>query len=47
MSGNDRFGSALQEIEPNLRVVSGYRHLKELIEDMKNLNIKENNIKVA
>jgi|TARA_B110000116_G_C16710720_1_gene524326 putative transposase len=40
-------GTALQEIEPNLRVVSGYRHLKELIEAMKNLNIKENNIKVA
>ena len=40
-------GTALQEIEPKLRVVSGYRHLKELIEAMKNLNIKENNIKVA
>ena len=40
-------GTALQEIETNLRVVSGYRHLKELIEAMKNLNIKENNIKVA
>ena len=40
-------GTALQEIEPKLRVVSGYRHLKELIEAMKNLNIKENTIKVA
>ena len=40
-------GTDLQEIEPKLRVVSGYRHLKELIEAMKNLNIKENNIKVA
>ena len=40
-------GTALQVIEPNLRVLSGYRHLKELIEAMKNLNIKENNIKVA
>jgi len=40
-------GTALQEIDLNLRVVSGYHHLKELIEAMKNLNIKENNIKVA
>jgi hypothetical protein len=40
-------GTALKESEPNLRVVSGYCHLKELIEAMKNLNIKENNIKVA
>ena len=40
-------GTALQEIEPNLRTVRGYRHLKELREAMKNLNFKENIIKVA
>jgi putative transposase len=38
---------ALQEIEPKLRVVRGYRHLKELREAMRNLNVKENIIKVA
>jgi len=40
-------GTALQEIEPKLRIVRGYRHLKELREAMKNLNFKENIIKVA
>ncbi len=40
-------GTALQEIEPKLRIVRGYRHLKELREAMKNLNVKENIIKVA
>lgn len=40
-------GTALQEIEPNLRTVRGYRHLKALREAMKNLNFKENIIKVA
>jgi len=33
-------GTALQEIEPKLRKVKGYRHLKELREAMKNLNQK-------
>ena len=40
-------GTALQEIEPKLRIVRGSRHLKELREAMKNLNFKENIIKVA
>ena len=40
-------GTALQEIEPKLRIVRGYRHLRELREAMKNLNFKENIIKVA
>ena len=40
-------GTALQEIEPKLRIVRGYRHLKELREAMKNLSFKENIIKVA
>ena len=39
--------TALQEIEPKSRIVRGYRHLKELREAMKNLNFKENIIKVA
>jgi transposase len=33
-------GTALLEIEPKLRKVKGYRHLKELREAMKNLNQK-------
>ncbi len=33
-------GTALQEIEPNLRKVKGYRHLKELREAMKKANSK-------
>jgi len=40
-------GTALQEIEPKLRIVRGYRHLKELREVMKNLNFKENIIKAT
>jgi hypothetical protein len=40
-------GTALQEIEPKLRAVIGYRHLRELREAMKDLNFKENIIKVA
>ncbi len=40
-------GTALQEIEPKLRIVRGYRHLRELREAMKNLNYEENIIKVA
>ena len=40
-------GTALQEIEPKLRIVRGYRHLKELREAMENLNYKEDIIKVA
>ena len=40
-------GTALQEIEPKLRTVRGYRHLRELREAMKDLNFKENIIKVA
>jgi light-regulated signal transduction histidine kinase (bacteriophytochrome) len=39
-------GMALQEIEPKLRTVGGYRHLRELREAMKDLNFKENIIKV-
>ena len=35
-------GTALQEIEPQLRTVRGYRHLREA---MKDLNFKENIIK--
>lgn len=35
-------GTALQEIEPNLRRVKGYRHLRELREAMKELNSKSN-----
>ncbi len=35
-------GTALQEIEPNLRKVKGYRHLGELRETMKKLNSKNN-----
>ena len=44
---------ALQEVEPQLRTLSGYRHLielrelRELREAMKDLNFKENIIKVA
>jgi hypothetical protein len=45
--GKDGLGTALQEIEPNLRAVLGYRHLRELREAMKDLNFKENIIKVA
>jgi hypothetical protein len=40
-------GTVLQEIKPKLRVVRRYRHLKELREAMKNLNFKENIIRVA
>jgi hypothetical protein len=40
-------GTALQEIEPKLRFICEYLHLKELREAMKNLNLKENTIKVA
>ena len=40
-------GTALQEIEPKLRTVGGYRHLRKLREAMKDLNFKENIIKVA
>jgi len=40
-------GTVLQEIGPKLRVVHRYRHLKEPREAMKNLNFKENTIKVA
>ena len=40
-------GTALQEIETKLRAVSGYRHLRELREAMKDLNFKENIIKVG
>ena len=40
-------GTALQEIEPKLRVVRGYRHLKELREAMKDLTVKANIIKVT
>jgi transposase-like protein len=40
-------GTALQEIEPKLRTVRGYRHLRELREAMKDLNFKENIIQVA
>ena len=39
-------GTDLQEIEPQLRTISGHRHLRELIEAMKDLNFKENIIKV-
>jgi hypothetical protein len=39
--------TALQEIDPKLRIVRGYRHLRELREAMKDLNFKENIIKVA
>jgi hypothetical protein len=35
----------LQEIDPKLRVLSGYCHLKELREAMKNLNFNDNIIK--
>jgi hypothetical protein len=38
--------TALQEIEPKLRIVHGYCHLIELREAMKNLNFNENIIKV-
>ena len=40
-------GTALQEIEPKLRIVRGYRHLRELREAMKDLKVKGNIIKVA
>ena len=40
-------GTALQEIEPKLRTVRGYRHLRELREAMKDLNFKENINKVG
>ena len=33
-------GTALQEIEPNLRKVKGYRHLKKLRDAIKTLNSK-------
>jgi hypothetical protein len=42
--GQRWIGTALQEIEPKLRAVRGYRHLREA---MKGLNFKENIIKVA
>jgi hypothetical protein len=38
--------TALKTIDPKLRVICGYRHLKEFREAMKNLNLKENTIKV-
>jgi hypothetical protein len=38
---------ALQEIEPKLITVAGYRYLRELREAMKGLNFKENIIKVV
>jgi DNA-binding sugar fermentation-stimulating protein len=41
------FGTALREMEPKLKTVRGYRHLRELREAMKDLNFKENIIKVA
>jgi hypothetical protein len=37
-------GTALQEIEPKLRTLGGYRHLREA---MKDLNFKEKIIKLA
>jgi putative transposase len=40
-------GTDLQEIEPKLRTVSGYCHLRDFREAMKDLNFKENIIKVA
>ena len=40
-------GTALQETEPKLRAVRGYRHLRELREAMKDLNFKGNIIKVG
>ena len=40
-------GTALQEIEPKLRTVRGYRHLRELRDAMRNLNYKENIVTVA
>jgi hypothetical protein len=40
-------GTALQEIEPNLRKVRGYRHLKELREAMKAQNSKNKIINAA
>ena len=39
--------TALQEIEPKLRTVRGYRHLRELRDAMRDLNYKENIVKVA
>ena len=41
------FGTALREMEPKLKTVRGYRHLRELREAMKDLNFKENIIKVT
>jgi len=38
---------ALQEVKPQLRTLSGHRHFIELREAMKDLNFKENIIKVA
>lgn len=40
-------GTALQEIEPNLRKVKGYRHLQKLREAMKTLNSKNKIINAA
>ena len=39
--------TALQEIEPKLRAVGGYRHHRRLREAMKDFNYKENIIKMA
>ena len=39
--------TALQEIEPKLRAIRGYRHLRELKRAMKHLNHKENIVKVG
>ena len=46
-NSDQRLGTALQEIEPQLRTVRGYRHLRELREAMTALNFKENIIIVA
>ena len=35
------FGTALQEIEPKLRIVFGCRHVKELREAMKYMSFNE------
>jgi putative transposase len=40
-------GTTLQEIDPKLRTLRKYRYLRELREAMKDLNFKENIIKVA
>jgi len=40
-------GTTPQELEPELRTVLGYRHLKELRRAMNDLNYKENIFNVA